>query len=252
MADDSADVNGVMVGGKYTNNADARAGHNHDHSDHDSASRFMDEAFWDERYGSIDKLWSGNPNPQLVHEVSDLSPGTALDAGCGEGADAIWLAERSWRVTAVDFSRVALQRGAARALQVGVEVAERITWTHADLTAWIPTPQSFDLVSAHFMHFPREQREPLYRRLAASVAPAGTLLIVAHHPSDLQTTIQRPRLPEMFFTGDDLVAELELDPHQWEIVTNAASERTTTGPDGETVIIHDTVLRARRLTLELP
>ena len=143
----------------------------------------MDEAFWDERYGSIDKLWSGNPNPQLVDQVSDLSPGTALDAGCGEGADAIWLAQRGWRVTAVDFSRVALERGAARALHVGAEVAERITWTHADLATWVPPVETFDLVSAHFMHFPREQREPLYRRLAASVAPAGTLLIVAHHPS---------------------------------------------------------------------
>jgi SAM-dependent methyltransferase len=209
----------------------------------------MDEAYWDERYGSIDKVWSGNPNPQLVREVSDLRPGTALDAGCGEGGDAIWLAERGWRVTAADFSRVALERGAARALEVGAEVAERITWVHADLTTWIPAPQSFDLASAHFVHFPREQREPLYRRLAASVAPDGTLLIVAHHPSDLQTTVQRPRFAEMFFTGDDLAAELELDPAQWDIVTNAAPGRTTTDPDGRTVTIRDTVLRARRRLL---
>jgi SAM-dependent methyltransferase len=192
-------------------------------------------------------LWSGNPNLQLVREVSDLSPGTALDAGCGEGADAIWLAEHGWRVTAVDFSKVALERGAARALQVSAEVAERTTWIHADLTTWVPAPQSFDLVSAHFIHFPREQREPLYRRLAASVAPAGTLLIVAHHPSDLETTMQRPRLTEMFFTGDDLAAELELDPDQWAIVTNAAPGRTTTDPDGRAITIRDTVLRARRL-----
>jgi SAM-dependent methyltransferase len=235
------------IASTHANHAGARD--EHSHSDHESASRFMDEAFWDERYGSIDKLWSGNPNPQLVSEVSDLSPGTALDAGCGEGADAIWLAEHGWRVTAVDFSRVALERGSARALQVGAEVAERITWIHADLTTWIPASQSFGLVSAHFMHFPREQREPLYRRLAASVAPAGTLLIVAHHPSDLQTTVQRPRLADMFFTGDDLAAELELDSHQWDIVTNAAPGRTTTDPDGRAVTIRDTVLRARRRLL---
>jgi len=239
MTDDTA--------GTHAHHAGARD--EHSHGDHESASRFMDESFWDERYGSIDKLWSGNPNAQLVSEVSDLSPGTALDAGCGEGADAIWLAERGWRVTAVDFSRVALERGAARARQVGAEVAARITWIHADLTTWVPALKSFDLVSAHFIHFPREQREPLYRRLAASVAPNGTLLIVAHHPSDLETTMQRPRLTEMFFTGDDLAAELELDPNEWDIVTNAAPGREATDPDGRTVTIRDTVLRAHRRLL---
>ena len=100
------------------------------------------EAFWDERYRSHSQLWSGTPNAHLVSEASGLIPGTALDAGRGEGADAIWLAEHAWQVTAVDFSTVALERSAARALEVGAEVAQRITWLHADLTDWVPTAAS--------------------------------------------------------------------------------------------------------------
>ncbi|HVA24135.1 MAG TPA: class I SAM-dependent methyltransferase, partial [Chloroflexota bacterium] len=111
-------------------------------------------AVWDERYRSQGQLWSGRPNPHLVSEAADLTPGTALDAGSGEGADAIWLAEHGWQVTAVDFSTVALERGAARARELGDEVARRITWQHADLTDWGPPVASYDLVSAQFMQLP--------------------------------------------------------------------------------------------------
>ena len=201
-------------------------------------------ASWDERYRSQGQLWSGSPNVHLVSEASGLTPGTALDAGCGEGADAIWLAEHGWQVTAVDFSAVALERGAARALEVGAEVAGRITWQHGDLTDWVPDAAAYDLISAQFMHLPSDQRDPLFRRLAAAVAPAGTLLIVGHHPSDLQTTVHRPRLPELFYTGADVAALLE--PHGWDIIVNAARERRVMDPEGRPVLVHDTVLRAHR------
>jgi SAM-dependent methyltransferase len=204
----------------------------------------VNQASWDERYRSSDALWSGNPNSQLLSQASDLSPGTALDVGCGEGADAIWLAERGWRVSAVDFSNVALQRGAARATEAGAEVAELITWIHADLITWTPAARSFDLVSVQFMHLPKDQREPLYRRLAEAVAPGGTLLVVGHHPSDMQTTVPRPAAREFFFTGNDIAASL--DPDGWEIVVNAEPARHTTDPEGNTATIHDAVLRARR------
>ena len=105
-------------------------------------------AFWEDRYSSRSALWSGNPNPHLVSEVSDLSPGTALDAGSGEGADAIWLAERGWQVTAVDFSAVALERGAAQAAARGADISGRIAWLHQDLIEWVPAEASYDLVSA--------------------------------------------------------------------------------------------------------
>jgi len=204
-----------------------------------------DERFWDERYSSRDALWSANPNAHLISEASALVPGAALDVGSGEGADAIWLAQRGWQVTAVDFSTVALERGAARALEVGANVARLIGWLHQDLTVWTPPEATYDLVTAQFMHLPKDARESLHRRLAASVAPAGFLLIVGHHPSDLQTTIPRPPLPELFYTPADLAGALE--PGEWNIIVSATRERTTTDPRGQTVTIHDTVLRAQRL-----
>ena len=204
----------------------------------------MDEEFWNERYRSSSALWSANPNSELVREASDLVPGSALDIGCGEGADTIWLAERGWRVTAVDFSTVALERGAARAHSLGAEVADRIEWRHENLTAWVPPEATYDLVSAQFMHLPRAERESLFSRLAASVAPGGHLLIVGHHPSDLQTTARRPSLPGLLYTASDVAAGL--DPLAWKIVVSASRERTTTDPGGRTVNINDTVLRARR------
>jgi len=205
----------------------------------------VDERSWDERYRSRSSLWSANPNPQLVSEASALPPGVALDVGSGEGADAIWLAQRGWEVTAVDFSRVALERGEARAADVGTDVAQRIGWLHRDLTVWTPAEAAYDLVSAQFMDLPKDARESLFRRIGASVAPAGFLLIVGHHPSDLQTAVPRPQMPELFYTPADLAGAL--DPSEWEIVVDATRERTTTDPRGQTATVHDTVLRARRL-----
>lgn len=202
------------------------------------------EAFWDERYRTRTALWSGKPNRHLVAEAAELTPGTALDVGSGEGADAVWLAQRGWQVTAIDLSTVALQRGASHAAQAGDEIAGRISWRHEDLTTWDPGPARYDLVSAQYLHLPVQPRDVLFRRLAASVTPGGTLLIVGHHPSDLQTTMPRPQLPELYFTGDDIIAML--DPRHWEIITNAAAGWPATDPDGHAVTIHDTVLRARR------
>lgn len=201
----------------------------------------MDQAFWDERYRSADAVWSGRPNPHLVTEAADLVPGRALDVGCGEGADAIWLAGRGWHVTAVDISPVALERGAAHAAEVG---AEHITWWHADLTAEAPPTGRYDLVSAHFLHLPPGLRVPLYRRLADAVAPGGVLLVVAHHPEDLQTSARRPPVPELFFTAADIAATLE--PAHWTVLVEDARPRTILDPDGNPVTVKDAVLLARR------
>jgi SAM-dependent methyltransferase len=207
-------------------------------------SDLFGEAFWDDRYRSHTALWSGDPNPHLVAEAARLTPGTALDVGTGEGADAIWLAGRGWRVTAVDLSTVALERAAAHAAQLGPDITGRIDWIHADLTSQDPGPARYDLVSAQYMHLPAAPRRMLFGRLATAVTPGGTLLIVGHHPSDLQTTMPRPPMPELFYTGDDIVAEL--DPGEWTIITNASPGRAATDPDGNAVTIHDTVIQARR------
>ena len=222
----------------------------HQHADHRHGDGPNDEAtseaFWDQRYQSSSTLWSGQANPQLVTEAPDLPPGSALDVGCGEGADAIWLAQRGWRVTAVDVSTVALERGAAHALDVSDEVAQRITWLHADLNEWVPPAASYDLVSAQFMHLPKVQRERLHNRLAESVAPGGTLLVVGHHPSDLQTAVPRPSVAGLLFTSFEVADSLAKE--QWVIVVGEARARQTLDPDGNAVTIHDAVLRAQRVT----
>lgn len=211
---------------------------------HAEASDLFSEAAWDERYRTRDKLWSGNANRYLVSEADGLEPGSALDAGAGEGADAIWLAERGWRVTAVDISAIALERAAAHAAERGADATSRIEWRHEELGSWEPAEASFDLVSAQYLHLPAARRSVVFARLAAAVAASGTLLIVGHHPSDLQTTMPRPPMPELFYTGDDIT--MLLDAGEWTIVTNAAPGRETTDPDGNAVTIHDTVFRATR------
>jgi SAM-dependent methyltransferase len=224
---------------------DEPARHDHDQDDANLPDLILDQAFWDERYQSSDALWSGHPNPQLVTEATGLVPGAALDVGCGEGADAIWLAEHGWQVTAVDISPVALDRGAAHACDAGNDVAQRITWLHADLTTWVPADTTYELVSAQFMQLPANLRPALHCRLAASVSPGGSLLVVGHHPSDLQTTVPRPPVRELFFTAGDVAASL--DPHRWDVVVSESRARHVLDPEGRTTTIHDAVLRARRI-----
>jgi SAM-dependent methyltransferase len=201
-----------------------------------------DATFWDERYRSADAIWSGEPNTQLVAEVSGLVPGTALDVGCGEGADAVWLAEHGWHVTAIDISTVALERARTAALAAGV--SERVVWQPADITASAPPERSYDLVSAQFMQLAPPLRDAAFRGLAGAVKSGGTLLVVGHHPSDLETTVRRPRMPGVLYTAADIAALLAAN--EWDIVTAAARARSATDPEGRAVTVHDGVLRARR------
>ncbi len=212
-------------------------------ADETDVSEMFTAGFWDARYGTADRIWSGNPNPLLVEHVADLAPGEALDVGAGEGADAIWLASQGWQVTGIDISTVALARAATQAAAVGEDVAARITWQMADVLTWDPAPRQFDLISVQFMHLPRADLHVLHRRLAGAVRPRGTLLVVSHHPSDLDTVIRRPRLPDLFATAEQMAEALEAA--DWDIVT-AAPGREVTDPDGNVVTIHDAVLRATR------
>jgi SAM-dependent methyltransferase len=215
----------------------------HGHGDHSAGhdGPVLDAAHWDGFYGNADAVWSGNANPHLVTEATDLSPGTALDVGCGEGADALWLARHGWRVTAIDISTVALRRAAAHAESADAEAAARITWTQADLDDWVPTEKSFDLVSAQFMQLPSAQRDAVWRRLAGSVAEGGSLLVVGHHISDLGTSPKHP-MPDMFYTSDEVAAVLDKD--EWDVVVS--ENRPADHSDSHGMTIEDTVLLARR------
>ncbi|MFC7480956.1 SAM-dependent methyltransferase [Luedemannella flava] len=180
---------------------------------------------WEERYRAKPTIWSGNPNPQLVAEVADLAPGRALDVGCGEGADAAWLAARGWRVTGVDISTVALDRARAHVDSAGL--ADRIELVHADLRVTPPEPGAYDLVSAQFMHLPPGPRRELYAQLASAVAPGGTLLIVGHDPTDLHTSVHRAHFPDMMFTVDEVASAL--DRSDWDVTvaeSRPARQRT--------------------------
>ena len=165
--------------------------------------RTIDAAGWNERYGQHDLLWSAEPNRFLVQEVGDLAPGNALDVACGEGRNAVWLAEQGWRVTGVDFSSVALARARAVAARRGVAV----DWVEADLVDWEP-PTGFDLVVGLYLHPPAPLRRRILRRMARSVGPGGTLLVVAHDRSNLTVGHGGPQDPSLLYGPEDVSSDV--------------------------------------------
>jgi SAM-dependent methyltransferase len=198
--------------------------------------------FWETHWQRAEAHGAGVPvNPHLVREVAGLQPGTALDAGCGEGAEAIWLAEHDWQVTAVDISAAALARAATRASAHPV-AATRLQWLEADLSAWEPS-RRFDLVATLYAHPAMAQLE-FYRRIADWVAPGGTLLIVGHRDHGEHGAGPRQEHEGTTVTAAGVAAVLE--PTQWEVVSADEVSRHATRRSGDTVVIDDVVVRARR------
>lgn len=197
-------------------------------------------AEWDERYAEQDQLWSGRPNGALVTEVAGLPPGRVLDVGCGEGADAIWLARQGWDVTALEVSGVALARAAEHARTAGV----RVRWVHAGLAEADLTPGSFDLVSAQYPALLRTPDAAAERALLAAVAPGGVLLLVHHAGMDTHVP-QDGRFDPADYVWPTMVTALLDDDWQVEL----DEERARTVPEGGAGAHHhhDLVVRARRL-----
>jgi SAM-dependent methyltransferase len=215
-------------------------------NDHDGRAPGAQE-FWEDFYQDRDQVWSGQPNPLLVREVSSLTPGTALDVGCGEGADAIWLARRGWQVTAVDVSATALHRAAGHAAEAGI--AHRVTWAQHDLARSFPDG-FFDLVSAQFFHSPVAapgDREMTLNRSASAVAPGGTLLIVSH--AGWPSWVETPPFDYHFPAIPEILAALDIPGDRWSLEVAELVERDLTGPDGQFGQRGDTVVRARRVGL---
>lgn len=182
-----------------------------------------DRELWDERYAATDLLWSAEPNRFLVEQVAGLPPGRALDLGCGEGRNAIWLAEQGWRVTALDVSTVALARARTIARKRGVDV----TWIEADLHEELLPLGDFDLVLLVYMHPPGAQRQAMVRNAASLLAPGGTLLVIGHDRSNLSQGVGGPQDPDRLFTPDDILDDLasrtDLQTMVAERVTRAVS-----------------------------
>jgi SAM-dependent methyltransferase len=195
-----------------------------------------DSATWDERYGANELLWGAGPNRFLVEETSNLVPGRALDVACGEGRNAIWLAEQGWRVTGVDFSPVGLAKAAVLATERGAEVE----WVEADLTTWDP-PAAYDLVVVLYLQLPAGLRRGVFRRLAPSVAPGGTLLVVAHDRSNLTEGHGGPQDPAVLYGPEDVVSDVG---HLLRVTRAERIRRQVESPAGEIDAI-DLLVRAQ-------
>ncbi|MGK8509770.1 class I SAM-dependent methyltransferase [Nocardia asiatica] len=200
--------------------------------------------YWETFYRERDQVWSGKPNFLLVRDIEAVTPGTALDLGCAEGADAIWLAERGWRVTAVDVSETALAR--ARANAARRELSSEIDWQRHDLDHTFPSGR-FDLVTAQYLHSPLAadgERTRILRRAAEAVAPGGLLLIVGH--AEWPSWVLEPPADVHFPTTAEVRAGLALDPAEWRVEVEGLAEREQAGPEGQPGTRKDNILLIRR------
>lgn len=207
------------------------------HSEHDHSTEMFEPDSWDERYSGEAKIWSGNANPQLVTIAATLSPGTALDVGCGEGGDVIWLAQQGWRATGADFSANGLARAAQHAAEAGV--SDRVDWWQVDARTFDAGGRSFDLVTTHYLHPPDGGMAAVVGRLATAVAPGGHLLVVGHAPSEELTQLTQSHRDAMFAAAD-LVGSL---PATFEVILAEDRPRSVVR-DGRRVDIPDATLLA--------
>ena len=164
----------------------------------------MDRAAWDARYSERELLWTAEPNRFLVSVAEDLEPGVALDLAGGEGRNAVWLAERGWRVTVLDWSKVALEKG--RVLAEARGVGAEVSFMEADLLDWSPARATADLVMVVYLHIPASARESVWRNAAAAVRTGGRLVVIGHDSSNLTEGYGGPQDAGVLFTAQDVAA----------------------------------------------
>jgi 2-polyprenyl-3-methyl-5-hydroxy-6-metoxy-1,4-benzoquinol methylase len=203
-----------------------------------------DRAYWEQLWAKTLHEHAGKvarrpPNTHLVAEVDSLRPGRALDAGCGHGAETLWLAAHGWEVTAVDFSASALAHARSTAEALGPDIAERIAWVEGDLAAWTPRRNDFDLVVCVYVHVAGSVDE-MVRRMASGVAPGGTLFMVGHRPIDPMTGKPTAAASQVQVSIENVIAAL--DPSAWELVVAEERPRAVAGTGVDAVVL------ARRVT----
>jgi SAM-dependent methyltransferase len=197
----------------------------------------MEREQWDERYRADELIWKVEPNRFLVEEVAGLVPGRALDLACGEGRNALWLAERGWQVTAVDFSAVGLEKARRLASERDLE----LLLVEADVLEWEPPAASFDLVIVMYLHLPATVRRRALQAAASGLAPGATLLVVGHDSTNLLEGVGGPQDPAVLFSPQDIVGDLG----GLEIVRAERAARPVATDDGHVDAI-DTIVRAVR------
>ena len=164
----------------------------------------MEADDWNRRYGGAELIWTAQANRALMAEAEALQPGRALDIGCGEGRNAVWLATKGWEVTGVDFSSVGLEKGRQLAEAQAVEV----DWVLADLRTYHPARQVCDLVIVLYLHLGPEDRRAVHGAAAWAIAPGGTMVVLGHDTSNLTDGHGGPQDPALLFTPDDVVGDL--------------------------------------------
>jgi 2-polyprenyl-3-methyl-5-hydroxy-6-metoxy-1,4-benzoquinol methylase len=194
-----------------------------------------DRAHWDQLWAKTlrdhpDKVSQRAPNAHLIAAVADLRPGRSLDAGCGHGADALWLAARGWRVTAIDFSASALTHARSTAEAIGPDIARRIEWVEGDLSTWTPPRAHFDLVTCLYLHVAGSV-SGMVGRMAAGVAPGGSLLMVGHRPIDPATGQATAAASQVQVSVEDAIAALDRDRWQFTIAEERPRPAAGTGVD---------------------
>jgi SAM-dependent methyltransferase len=200
----------------------------------------MDAAGWNERYAGTDLVWSAGPNVFVEAICSPLAPGRALDLAAGEGRNALWLAERGWEVTAVDFSSVGLDKAlrAAEARDVRLETEV------ADLTSYVPTSEGYDLVLIVYLHLGAAELPLIIEGAARAVAPGGRLVVVGHDVENLERGTGGPQMAEVLTTVPGVLAALE--PMGLAIDRAEVAERPVIAADGSAAVALDTVVVGRR------
>ena len=200
----------------------------------------MDKSAWDRRYTEREFVWTEQPNRFLVQEVRGLSPGRALDLACGEGRNAVWLAQQGWRVTGVDFSEVGLERARRLAAARGVEG----NWIASDLLEYRPSRRAFELVLVLYLQVPASERGPILSAAADAVAAGGTLLVIAHDRRNLLEGYGGPRRRGVLYSAEEVVGSIA--GSRLRIQRAECVERPVDTPDGARVAL-DTLVRAHRV-----